>query len=109
MTVQADTAVPSLRLENRSPGGTPGLRTPPAQPTPAREQPDLLDLSDAQLGELFRSAPARWATELDRLEAHHARSAERPPSQVRRDVDRLRDALRAAMWTQHRWEAWKVE
>lgn len=103
MTIQLD-AAPQL-LAHRAPAVA-----APDRPAPGPSQDlSLLTLSDADLQELFRTRTRGWAEKITALEASWARSGDHSPAHLRRTVDRMRDALRAAMWTQHRWDSWTID
>ncbi|WP_432542099.1 phosphoenolpyruvate carboxykinase (GTP) [Kineococcus sp. SYSU DK002] len=91
-------------------GAVPAEHTPVGLvPAPGSLDLDGLDVPAADLAELFAVDPAAWSAELDELQAYFARFGDRLPREIGRNVDRVRDELRAARWTQHRWDAWAVD
>lgn len=73
------------------------------------DMPALLELSDDDLHDLFCEGPTDWARQLNQLEGSLPAAGDQRPRVEHHGLDRVRDALRGAMWTHHRWLTWKVE
>lgn len=69
----------------------------------------LLKFSDDDLHDLFCDGPSDWARQLNQLEGSLSTRVDQLPRVQHHGLARVRDALRAAMWTHHRWITWKVE